>query len=176
MKPADLARLFASEAPRLLRRLRRFRGRVEPEDVVQRAFTKMLEVDGDEMKDPKAYLAQLTRNLAIDEVRRQERAPITFAPTALEARATDLTPEEMIIESERFTFMMGVVLNLPERERSALMMAKMGGLSHEEIAKRLGCSRHSVPRYLARALATCTEAMTMFEASGIANCPEDDAQ
>lgn len=176
MKPADLARLFASEAPRLLRRLRRFRGRVEPEDVVQHAFTKMMEVDGDEMKDPKAYLAQLARNLAIDEVRRQDRAPVGFAPEGLEARASDLSPEEMIIEGERFAFMMGVVLNLPEKERSALLMAKMGGLSHEEIAKRLGCSRHSVPRYLARALAACTEALEMFEASGLAQRPEDDEE
>lgn len=174
MKPADLARLFASEAPRLMRRLRRFRGRVEPEDVVQAAFAKMSELDGDEMKDPKAYLAQLARNLAIDEVRRQDRAPVGFAPEGLEARSSDLSPEEMIIEGERFAFMMGVVLNLPERERSALLMAKMGGLSHEEIAKRLGCSRHSVPRYLARALAACTEALEMFEASGLAQHSKSD--
>ena len=167
MKPAELARLFATEGPRLLRRLRRFRGRVSPEDVVQTAFTKMLELETSEMKDPKAYLAQLARNLAIDEVRRQDRAPVGFAPDGLEARATDLSPEEMIIEGERFAFMMGVVLNLPEKERAALLMAKMGGLSHEEIAKRLGCSRHSVPRYLARALAACTEALEMFEAAGL---------
>jgi DNA-directed RNA polymerase specialized sigma24 family protein len=73
VKPADLAHLFVSEAPRLLRRLRRFRGRVVAEDVVQAAFTKMLEVDVSEVEDPRAYLAQLTRNLAIDEVRRQSR-------------------------------------------------------------------------------------------------------
>lgn len=180
MKPADLARLFASEAPRLLRRLRRFRGRVEPEDVVQRAFAKLLEVDGDEMKDPKAYLTQLTRNLAIDEVRRQDRAPVSSVPAnRLETQSLDLSPEEMLIEGERFAFMMGVVLNLPEKERSALLLAKLGGLSHEEIAAKLGCSRHSVPRYLARALAACTEAMALFEDSGLAeavsNPVRDDA-
>ncbi len=169
MKPTDLARLFASEAPRLLRRLGRYRGRVAAEDVVQTAFAKMLEVDGDEMKDPKAYLAQLTRNLAIDEVRRQQRAPVSFvAPADLEAGASpDLTPEEMLIEGERFGFMMGVVLNLPEKERSALLLSKMMGLSHNEIAKKLGCSRHSVPRYLSRALATCTKALRAFEHSGL---------
>ena len=74
MKSADLARLFASEGPRLLRKLRRFRGRVPAEDVVQAAFTKMLEIDVSEVEDPRAYLARLTQNLAVDELRRQ-RAP-----------------------------------------------------------------------------------------------------
>ena len=51
MKPADLARLFATEGPRLLRRLRRFRGRIAAEDVVQAAFAKMLEVDEAEIEE-----------------------------------------------------------------------------------------------------------------------------
>src|SRR5690606_26410417 len=111
VKPADLARLFASEGPRLLRRLRRFRGRVAEEDVVQSAFAKMLEVDMSGIADPRAYLARLVRNLAIDEVRRQERVRVaTVTDEDLEALLTkrpgpydrlDLTPEEMLIAGER---------------------------------------------------------------------------
>lgn len=173
MKPDDLARLFATEGPRLLRRLRRFRGRVPEEDVVQNAFAKMLEVDMSGIADPRAYLARLVRNLAVDEVRRQERVKVAAVTDedleALLAKRPgpydrlDLTPEEMLIAGERFAHMTAEVLALPERERKALVLFKFGGLSHEEIGARLGVSRHSVPRYLARALAKCAEAMTAFE-------------
>ncbi len=78
MKPADLARLFATEGPRLLRRLRGFRGRIAAEDVVQAAFAKMLEVDEAEIEEPRAYLARITRNLAIDELRKHERGGLSF--------------------------------------------------------------------------------------------------
>jgi RNA polymerase sigma factor (sigma-70 family) len=170
VKPADLAHLFVSEAPRLLRRLRRFRGRVVAEDVVQAAFTKMLEVDVSEVEDPRAYLAQLTRNLAIDEVRRQSRAGVaSVSDERLERIGADaaLTPEEMLIEGERFAHMTGAFLALPKKERLALVMFKLKGLSHEEIGRRLGIPRHSVPRYLSRALAKCAEAMAAFERAGL---------
>ena len=175
MKPADLARLFASEAPRLIRRLRSFRGRVVAEDVVQTAFSKMLEADGSEIADPKAYLAQLTRNLAIDEVRRQERAPVKFVSgDGLGAGASDdLTPEQMLIEGERFAHMMGAVLALPEMERLALLLFKLKGLSHKEIAGRLGVSPKSVPRYLSRALEKCDAARHAFERAGTGGIADD---
>jgi DNA-directed RNA polymerase specialized sigma24 family protein len=46
-------------------------------------------------------------------------------------------------------------------------MFKLKGLSHEEIGRRLGIPRHSVPRYLSRALAKCAEAMAAFERAGL---------
>jgi RNA polymerase sigma factor (sigma-70 family) len=169
VKPADLARLFASEAPRLLRRLRRYRGRVAAEDVMQTAFAKMLEVDVSQVEDPRAYLARLTRNLAVDELRRQSRAGFaSVSEERLERLGSEavLTPEQMLIEGERFSHMTGAFLALPRKERLAVVMFKLKGLSHEEIGKRLGIPRHSVPRYLSRALAKCAAAMAAFERSG----------
>jgi RNA polymerase sigma-70 factor (ECF subfamily) len=175
MRRGELARLFLSEAPKLMRRLSSFHGRVAAEDVVQTAFAKMLEVDADEIADPKAYLAQLTRNLAIDEVRRQERAPVRFVTAdAFEAKAaTELTPEQMLIEGERYAHMMGAVLALPEKERLALLLFKLKGLSHKEIAGRLGVSPKSVPRYLSRALEKCDAARHAFERAGTGGIADD---
>ncbi len=170
MKPADLARLFATEGPRLLRRLRRFRGRIAAEDVVQAAFAKMLEVDEAQIDEPRAYLARITRNLAIDELRKQEAAGLSFVgEDELDRLAVgrELTPEEMLIEGERFAHMTAAVLALPERERLALVMFKLKGLSHAEIGERLGVSRHNVPNYLTRALAKCAVAMQAFERAGL---------
>ncbi len=134
MKPGDLARLFASEAPKLMRRLASFRGRVAPEDVVQSAFQKMLEADMAEIDDPKAYLASLVRNLAVDEVRRHARVRVSsmsdaelenlLAKRPAPYERADLTPEEMLIAGERFAHMTAVVLALPRKERLALLLQK----------------------------------------------------
>jgi RNA polymerase sigma factor (sigma-70 family) len=176
VKPADLARLFATEGPRLLRRLRRFRGRIAAEDVVQAAFAKMLEVDEAEIEEPRAYLARITRNLAIDELRKQERGGLSFVDEGELDRlgvGGGLTPEQMLIEGERFAHMTAVVLALPEKERLALVMFKLKGLSHAEIGERLGVSRHNVPNYLSRALAKCAEAMQAFERAGLDESADD---
>lgn len=83
---------------------------------------------------------------------------------AFEASAShELSPEETLIDGERYAHMAAVVLGLPEKERLALILFKLKGLSHEEIAVRIDASRHSVPRYLARALAKCAAAMQAFE-------------
>ena len=170
MKPADLARLFAVEAPRLLRRLRRFRGRVAAEDVVQSAFAKMLEVDVSEIAEPRAYLTRMTMNLAIDEARRSTNAPVTSVRAEdvdhLAGASDDLSAEDMLVRGERFAAMVGAVLALPEKERLALLWAKQDGLTHREIGERLGESQHNVPYYLARALAKCRKALHAFEQAG----------
>ena len=174
MKSDELARLFASEAPRLARRLRRFRG-VPVEDVVQSAFAKMLEVNLAEIEDPRAFLARLVRNLALDEVRRQYRARLSyvsedFLAELIEAGASsdarlELTPEERLIAGERFAYMAEVFKNLPKEERLALVMFKLLKRSHAEIGERLGISRYSVPRYLTRALSKCGRALAAYEAA-----------
>ena len=69
----------------------------------------------------------------------------------------------MPIEGERFAFMTGAMLALPERKRLALLLFKLKGLLHEEIGKHLGVSRHSAPRYLTRALAKVAAARAAFE-------------
>lgn len=170
MKPADLARLFATEAPRLLKRLRRFRGKVAAEDVVQSAFAKMLEVDASQIGEPRAYLTRMTMNLAIDEARRSANAPVTSVRAEdvddLAGASDEFSAEEMLVRGERFAAMMGAVLALPEKERLALLWAKQDGLTHREIGERLGESQHNVPYYLARALAKCRKALHAFEHAG----------
>jgi RNA polymerase sigma factor (sigma-70 family) len=183
MKPRDLTRLFATEAPRLLRRLRGFRGRVPAEDIVQSAFAKMLEQDMAAIEDPKAYLTRLVRNLAVDELRRQERSGVAsftnedleeiFAGAPSPHEPEELSPEEALIARERLAHMAGAIRALPDRERRALYLQKSEGLTHQQIGERLGVSTHSVPRYLSRALAKCAKAAAEFEAGDVPTTSAD---
>lgn len=166
-------RLFKDETPRLVRSLRSFRDRVSPEDLIQTAFAKVLEQDMDAIDDPRAYLTRLVHNLAVDEIRRQNRARVSsFSNDELEAalsdgsspfERSDLSPEELLIARERLAHMLAMLRNLPERERLALLLHKHSGFTHQEIGERLGVSPHSVPRYLSRAVAKCAKALADFE-------------
>jgi RNA polymerase sigma factor (sigma-70 family) len=165
--------IFREEAPRLVRRLRAFRGRISPEDLVQTAFAKMLEQDLDAIEDPKAYLTRLVHNLAVDEIRRQNRARVSsFGNDELDAvlasatssyERSESSPEEMLIARERLAHMLAALRTLPDRERLALLLHKFAGFTHQEIGERLGVSQHSVPRYLSRAVAKCAAALAAFE-------------
>lgn len=130
----------------------------------------------DEIEEPRAYLARITRNLAIDELRKQERPGLSFVGEDELDRlgvGGGMTPEQMLIEGERFAHMTGAFLALPKKERLAVVMFKLKGFSHEEIGRRLGIPRHSVPRYLSRALAKCAEAMQAFERAGLDESADD---
>lgn len=76
------------------------------------------------------------------------------------------SPEEKAIEAERFRHVTDAFRLLPRKERLALVMFRSNGLSHQEIGERLGVSRHSVPRYLSRAVAKCAKANAAFEKLG----------
>ena len=71
----------------------------------------------------------------------------------------------MPIEGERFAFMTGAMLALPERKRLALLLFKLKGLLHEDIGK------HLAARYLTRALAKVAAARAAFEQAEAPRAP-----
>lgn len=72
----DWALLFEEEAPRLKGFLRRFGARISPEDITQDAFTKLC-ASQEEIAKPKAYLITTARNLALNDLRRQDNRVVS---------------------------------------------------------------------------------------------------
>lgn len=172
MKRSELTRLFREEGPKLVRQLARSRGRAVAEDVVQTAFERLMGARLEEIERPRAFLARIALNLAADEARRAERAPVRCAPDedikVLEEKlmGVSASAEDALIDNERRAVVAAVLRSLPEKERLALLWAKQDGLTHREIGERLGESQHNVPYYLARALAKCRKALHAFEHAG----------
>lgn len=149
--------LFNSEAPRLRRRLRRFEPNHVAEDIVQSAFTRLLEVDTDHLTEPRSFLHRIAVNLSIDDVRRRRRAPFAMSADAyrIEAAFDAPSPEETLIAKENAALAQAAIASLPEHKRRALLLFKIEGLSYKEIGKLMGKSHRTVQEYVSDAIEQC---------------------
>jgi RNA polymerase sigma-70 factor (ECF subfamily) len=88
-----------------------------------------------------AWLLIMARNAAIDRIRQRRAQPATLAYESdifPEPVAPDATPEEESLIAERRLRVQQVLRELPLEQREALILAFFGGLTHAELAERLG--------------------------------------
>lgn len=161
----SLAELYRRHQPELTRYLARAfgAGPPEPEDAVQASYAQLAaHPDAASIVNPRAFLFQSARNYMIDQKRRA-RVRETHA-TSIEAApfadgADERHPERVLGAKEELRILAAVVRGLDPRRRAALVFNRIHGLSHVEIAKRLGISQTSSKRLLAEALAACHRAL-----------------
>ena len=89
-----------------------------------------------------AWLVMMARSVAIDRIRSRNAQPKTWELTNLEfpepADGAFATPEQATQERERQARVQLALRELPIEQREALILAFFGGLSHAELAERLG--------------------------------------
>ena len=88
-----------------------------------------------------AWLLIMARNSAIDRIRQRRAQPaaVAFEPESFpEPVDPAATPEEESAIAERRRRVQGVLNELPPEQREALMLAFFAGLTHAELAERLG--------------------------------------
>lgn len=163
MKPAELARLFAVEGPKLRRFLRRFGPKVSPEDITQDSFERLQAVDPGTVDSPRAFLYRTARNRAINAWKRGMTAPVLGLDLlSSEPASPDLDPEERLLLNEALGRLNQALLALPEHKRTALLLFKAEGRSYKEIAAQLDVSPRTVERYVADAMAHCHRELRGF--------------
>jgi len=88
-----------------------------------------------------AWLLIMARNSAIDRIRAKKAQPATlsFEPEAFpEPVSADATPEEASVIEERRRRVQQVLNELPREQREVVVLSFFGGLTHAELAERLG--------------------------------------
>ena len=88
-----------------------------------------------------AWLVMMARSVAIDRIRSRNAQPKTLELTNLEFSepgGSSATPEPATLERVRRARIQLVLSELPAEQREALILAFFGGLSHAELAERLG--------------------------------------
>lgn len=132
------------------------------EDLVQEAYLRLLQhPDPQSIENVRAFLFRTTSNLSIDLHRRQmleaRYQPDFNADNEVDSeinRISDATPspELRIAHQQELDLLQQMLQELPEVTRYTFVLKRIEGLSHTEIAKRLGITERSSERHLATAI------------------------
>lgn len=112
----------------------------EAEDITQQVFAKLIRVIGKyEERDVPffAWILRVSRNVAVDHIRRQRAIPVEDVRTSEE-------PGQDRIGSERMKDLREALAEIPHDQREVLVLRHFAGLSPTEIAERTGRSEGSV--------------------------------
>jgi RNA polymerase sigma-70 factor (ECF subfamily) len=82
------------------------------------------------------WIFTIARNLRIDRLRRE--MPFQELPDAHEVAADEAPPDEIASQRERQARVQAVLVALPDDQREIVVLAYIDGLSHSEIARRVG--------------------------------------
>lgn len=129
-------------------------------DVVQEAYARFMALARTQVVDePRALLYKVARNLMLDQARRQRVRDHDSLDALAEsdqpqARA-DWQPDTAAEGREYARHMLAVIDGLPARCREAFVLNRFEGLSHQEVADRMGISRNMVAQHVVRAVLAC---------------------
>jgi RNA polymerase sigma factor (sigma-70 family) len=125
------------------------------EDVTQDAFSKaLLALRGSGADiELRPWLYRIVRNTALNDLRDRPPAAAELSETLPGARSAAAEVEAR----EELRDLMERLRALPERQRAALVMRELEGLSHEEIAAALGVSGGAARQAIFRARAALRE-------------------
>ncbi|WP_347987707.1 sigma-70 family RNA polymerase sigma factor [Methylomonas sp. AM2-LC] len=132
-------------------------GQQDAEDIVQDAYLQLLQRDNQEsIREPRAFLFRVISNLSIDLWRKSSRSTdseIDQQDFELDSLISQQPgPEALTSGLLEFDNFLSVLDELPAIQRHAFILNKIQGLTHAEIAERLGVSNKSIQRYLVDAM------------------------
>ena len=125
------------------------------DDILQETFLRAFDAnEKTRITSPQDYLFVVSRNLVIKGLSRQSREIATEIDDALmgvEEGSTDID----LHYRQKFEAFNAALSALPEKRRRAILLRKFYGLSHSEIAKKMGVSVSSVEKYISGGVKEC---------------------
>jgi len=121
----------------------------EAEDVTQETFVKYWQL-GSEVRGTKAWLITVARNKCLDRLRSTRRL-VDADPEFFEQQADERDPEWHASRDQKAARLTRLIDNLPEPQRSLILLFDVEGLTGSECAEALGLNVNQVKVYLHRA-------------------------
>lgn len=156
----DVATLYGDHHPWLLGWLRRkLGGSDHAADLAHDTFVRVLAAQAEQralaLREPRAYLTTVARNLLINHVQRLslERAwqeAIAQLPEPLAP-----SPEQRLLVLETLHQIDAMLDGLPAKAREAFLLSQLDGLTYAQVAQQLGVTERTVKRYMAQAFEQC---------------------
>lgn len=159
MPPQDpeTARWFASEVEPHERTLRaylrnQFPGHPDIDDLVQETYARLLQArEQTALRSPKAFLFTTARNAALDFFRRRKVVTIDGIAEIGNLSVLEDKPSvaDSICHDQELQLLAEAINALPNRCRQVITLRKLHGLSHREIATKLGIAENTVNAQIA---------------------------
>ena len=135
------------------------------EDVVHDAYLRVLERSSDTpIEQPRAFLYRTALNLVIDDHRRNALRQVESLDVLdNEERYFTPSPHGTLDHGQRLEMLQRALAELPAACRDSFLLRKLEGLSHLEIAERLGVSRSVVEKNIVNAMKHCRVRIRMWD-------------
>ena len=131
---------------------RRLRNRQQAEDLAHDTFVRVLETTASQVEQPRAYLHQTARNIAVDAYRREDRREAMALEAFDQRQPHSGDPEHFMHAIQLADSIERALAELPLNCRRIFIWQKIEGLTQQEIAERLGLSKNMVEKYMIRTL------------------------
>ncbi|AJA11996.1 MULTISPECIES: sigma-70 family RNA polymerase sigma factor [Pseudomonas] len=143
----------------------RLGSRQAAEDVAHDAYLRVLERTGSEqIEHPRAFLYRTALNLVVDRHRRQlvrQAEPLDTLDADSQLHSSELQHDLQL--DQRLALMQKALDELRGPCRDSFLLRKIEGLSHQQIADRLGISRSLVEKHIVNAMKHCRVRMRQWE-------------
>ena len=130
-------------------------------DLAQDAFVKAYRAY-DSLEKPenaRAWLYQIAHRVALDNLRRHQI--VRFVPLVGEARNTAPSAEHLVMDARLSGDLQRALERIPERQRTALLLAELHDLTGLELAAALGVSHVAARALLTRARESLRQALAV---------------
>jgi RNA polymerase sigma factor (sigma-70 family) len=142
---------------------------VEAEDILQELWIRVRRPMVGPVANGRAYLYRAAQNLVVDRLRERHRrirrerlwsdGRASYAESGAELVDRSKNAEDLILEREERARLASALSTLPSGARRAFELHKIEGLSHSEVASRLGISKSGVEKHIAVAMKYLRRAM-----------------
>lgn len=130
------------------------------EDFSQDTFMRLLgRTELPNLREPRALLTVIARGLLVDHFRRRALEQAYLDELARMPPEYQPAPELQALLLEELRHIDRLLGQLSSKARAAFLYNRLDGLSHAEIAERLGVSASRVRQYLAQGLRQCYVAL-----------------
>lgn len=169
MPDSGIFKAFMQNESALKRFLRRFLYKQEDiDEISQETFLRAYKATlGRQVDSPKAYIFQVARSLAYNELTRKTRKLTDYLEDALEqdAGTTDTLEDEMAAQ-QKVGFFFDAIADLPPQCRRVFLMRKVQGMPHKAISQSLGISASTVEKHIAIGTERCKRYIDEREGQG----------
>ena len=182
---AEQSRWFAEEVqphePMLRAYLRKnFPGLFDVDDVVQVSYLKLLRMKASgSLQSARGFLFVTARHVALDTFRRNRT--VSLESIAESERPSIIAeegagPDEVASRNQELELLADAIESLPRRCRQVLKLRKIYGLSHKEIAQRLGISERTVNVQVGNGFRRCAQFLQARGVPTLDSIKRDESQ